>query len=126
MSYSETTVKKSAFVFFLIHLSIPCLAQSGAFEINQACVSSGCFDGDSAGFPVVANAPGVYVLTSDLTTNDATQTLINITTDNVTLDLKGFTIKGPNVCTGEGVSCENESLAGNGVTSYNRNILVIN
>ena len=50
-------------------LALPILASDGAVEINQACAeNTGCFSGDTAGFPVTidASAGRSYRLTSDL------------------------------------------------------------
>ena len=35
-------------------------ADQGSLEINQLCVASGCFAGDSPGFPVEITQPGSY------------------------------------------------------------------
>ncbi len=121
------TTSKLSFLIGLTCLFLPiAYSADGAFEINQACVAQGCFEGDSSEFPIVIEAPGFYMLTSDLTTDDATKTLVEIRSQNVTLDLRGFTIGGPNNCTGEGIDCENESLAGHGVWSNQRNVVVRN
>jgi hypothetical protein len=42
------------------------MAVDGVLEINQACVSVGCFPGDLAGFPVTISSTGSYRLTSSL------------------------------------------------------------
>jgi len=44
-----------------------CHACDGAYEINQACVDTACFSGDTAGFPVTIATPAAYRLSSDLT-----------------------------------------------------------
>jgi hypothetical protein len=51
-------------------------------------------------FPLVISQPGSYVLVSNITVPDANTTAISITADNVTLDLGGFSIFGPTVCSG--------------------------
>ena len=66
----------------------------------------------SPGFPVTISQPGSYRLTGNLEVADAASTAIHITADNVTLDLNGFTISGPNVCTGSPVRC---TFSGTGV-----------
>jgi hypothetical protein len=86
----------------------PSFAVDGALEINQACaVNSGCFDGDTAGFPVTINAPGAYTLTSSLSVT-AVESAIRISANvsGVTIDLNGFEVVGPVVCTGEGSSID--------------------
>ena len=60
--------------------------------------------GDAAGFPVTLSQPGSYVLTSNLTVSNANTHAIDITVDDVTVDLNGFVIQGPTVCTGGGSS----------------------
>jgi hypothetical protein len=49
---------------------------------------------DASGFPIVINQPGSYYLTSNIN-GVANQPGIVITSDNVTLDLMGFTLDGP-------------------------------
>ena len=67
-------------------------AVDGVIEINQTCaVNTGCFAGDSPGFPVDINAAGSYRLTSDLSLTDA-DSGIRVSSSNVSIDLNGFTI----------------------------------
>jgi hypothetical protein len=73
-------------------------ASEGVLEINATCAAVGCFAGDAAGLPVEIIHPGSYRLTSTLVTTDPNQTLISITSSEVTLDLGGFALKGPNFC----------------------------
>ena len=74
-------------------------ATDGVIEINQArALAGGVTAGDTAGFPVTISVPGSYRLTGNLTVPDANTTAINIRSDNVSLDLNGFTIAGPNTC----------------------------
>jgi len=54
--------------------------------------------GDTPGFPVTLSLPGSYRLTSNLTVPVGADGIL-ITAENVTLDLNGFTIKGPGSCT---------------------------
>lgn len=77
--------------------ALPALATNGVMEINQACVSDGCFAGDAPGFPVTLASEGSYRLTSNLSglsTLGVGQEvpLIEITADDVSLDLGGFTV----------------------------------
>jgi hypothetical protein len=86
-------------------------SSDGILEINQACaVNTGCFNGDTAGFPVTLTSSGSYLLTSNLNVSgepspqDVTAILIQ-PTDHVTLDLNGFLISGPGVVgTGDGIN----------------------
>ncbi|NDY94404.1 right-handed parallel beta-helix repeat-containing protein [Wenzhouxiangella limi] len=74
------------------------LASDGALEINHACVELGCFPGDGPGLPVEVRVPGKYILTSNIETSDPDATVLSIFSNNVRLDLNGFTLKGPNQC----------------------------
>lgn len=83
-------------------------ASDGVLEINQTCaVSSGCFSGDTAGFPVTidGSAGRSYVLTSDLEVDDAGTDGIFISTARVSIDLNGFAMTGPTVCSGTPTTC---------------------
>lgn len=110
------------FVFFS-HCSF---AQSGAFEINQACVQDGCFSGDSPGFPVTLQEPGTYLLTSDLQVDDPTVTAIVFRADNVSLDLNRFTVSGPVQCTGEPASCDQDGPAVGVDGGFHENLRIAN
>lgn len=98
----------------------PAQAVDGVLEINQSCaVTGGCFGGDSAGFPVQIVNPGSYRLTGDLTVDDGDTTGIRIATAHVTIDLNGFSITGPAVCSGQPVtSCTNDG-SGDGILATN-------
>ncbi|MBK7952127.1 MAG: right-handed parallel beta-helix repeat-containing protein [Deltaproteobacteria bacterium] len=83
-------------------------ASDGIVEINQTCATTaGCFPGDTPGFPVTITKRGSYRLTSNL---DVSTTVSGIVFDpldpnvdpGATLDLGGFTVRGPVTCTGEG------------------------
>lgn len=80
------------------------LAADGALEINQACVATGCFPGDTPGFPVQAPANGSYRLTSNLTLPDANTTGISLGSGS-SLDLGGFSVIGTASCTGSPAAC---------------------
>ena len=73
-------------------------AGPGAVEINQASVAAG------GGFPRTIDQPGSYVLTSDLVVPTVNTTAISITAEGVTLDLGGFSIRGPVTCSGDGTT----------------------
>jgi len=92
----------------LVFLAPPALAADGVTEINQAkAIAGGVVAGDTAGFPVSLSGPGSYVLTSDLTLIDPNLTAIELTGDEITLDLNGFALIGPVTCTsaGSNLSC---------------------
>jgi hypothetical protein len=100
------------FVVAVLALAAPAFAGDGRGEINQACVATGCFAGDSPRFPVEITAPGSYLLTSNLSVPDAATAGISIGVADVSLDLAGFALQGPVVCSGEPVtSC---APSGNG------------
>ncbi|MBA1145645.1 right-handed parallel beta-helix repeat-containing protein [Ectothiorhodospiraceae bacterium WFHF3C12] len=93
------------------------MAGDGAIEINAACVPDGCFAGDDPGFPVEIASSGSYVLTSNLAVSDAVTTAIVIDSNNVTLDLNGFTVGGPVECSGTPATCST-SGTGIGIDGY--------
>jgi len=83
-------------------------AVDGRIEINQArALAGGVTPGDTPGFPVTLSTRGSYVLTSNLTVTDPASDGIQATVNGVTIDLNGFEVAGPVVCTGLGsaISC---------------------
>jgi len=69
---------------------------------------------------------GSYQLQGNFVTTNANRTAILVTADNVTIDLNGFAIIGPNVCTGVPLVCNN-SGTGIGIDANDRqNIKVYN
>ncbi len=117
-------------------LSLPAMAVDGVLEINQACVSVGCFPGDLAGFPVTISSTGSYRLTSslDVTGEGSPQSVsaISVTAGDATLDLNGFSILGPVTCSGGSptspvTSCAPSGGSGNGIgTSPNTQVVIRN
>lgn len=105
---------KHLFALLLLFASSLAFAVDGAREINAACVSFGCFDGDSSGFPVTITQAGKYVLTSNLT-QSGNLDVIEITAFDVSLDLNGFLIDGPAICTGTPVTSCSNTGAGYGI-----------
>jgi hypothetical protein len=102
-------------------------AKEGVIQINQArAIEGGVTAGDTAGFPVTISASGTYVLTGDLQPPDTATTAISVTADWVTIDLNGFEIAGPNVCTwnGSGVDCTATST-GDGINAPGREGLTV-
>jgi hypothetical protein len=86
---------------FLLFLALagPALAVDGVLEINQTCaINTGCFSGDTPGFPVTISSSGSYRLTSNLTTVLDNTDAISGTAPNpagdVTIDLNGFAVTG--------------------------------
>ena len=100
-------MRRLALCFLLIVLASPALGVDGVLEINQAqALAGGVTASDTAGFPVTLDAPGSYVLTSGLNTSSGSQTGIEITADDVTLDLNGFEIRGAISCSTTGAASE--------------------
>jgi len=83
-------------------------ASDGVIEINQArALAGGITSTDTPGFPVTIAESGSYRLTGDLEPSGAAGVQVVAPAKDVTVDLGGFTIRGPNVCTPQtpGVSC---------------------
>lgn len=81
-------------------------ASDGVLEINQTCaVQTGCFAGDTAGLPVTISASGSYRLTSNLVVPDENTDGIVVDTENVSIDLAGFEIRGVVVCSEPPIAC---------------------
>ncbi len=81
----------------IVGLGSPVHAVDGVIEVNQAKVLvGGITAGDGPNYPVSINDPGSYRLTSDLVVTPGIDG-VDINTDNVTLDLNGFTIFGSGV-----------------------------
>lgn len=75
-------------------LTIPAMANDGVLEINQTCaVETGCFPGDSPGFPITITTSGSFLLTSNLSVGDPNVDGIVLST-TATLDLGGFELSG--------------------------------
>jgi hypothetical protein len=100
-------------VFALATISTSLYAVDGVILIEPSRVRQGNITpGDAPGFPVTIAQSGSYRLTGNLAVPDAATTAIEITADNVTLDLNGFSIIGPNVCMPNPTRC---SIAGTGI-----------
>ncbi len=96
-----------AAVLFVVALDIaPALAVDGVIEINSAVVAQ-------SGFPYTISAPGSYRLTGNLNNVPSGSDGIDVTADNVTIDLNGFAIIG-------------QSGSGNGISSSNNQVTVRN
>jgi hypothetical protein len=103
-------------------------AQEGVTEIDQARALAGSVTpGDGAGFPVTLSAPGAYRLSGSLTSTNPDFAIVRITSDDVMLDLAGFSLVGPTTCTGSPVTaCNATGLGGGVVASGQRNVTVRN
>jgi hypothetical protein len=93
-------------------------AVDGVVLIDQnRALAGNVTPGDTAGFPVTITRSGSYRLSGNLTVPDAGTSAIVITVDNVTVDLNGFSIIGPTVCTGSPLTCS-PTGSGDGVGVY--------
>lgn len=107
--------------------SAPAYAVDGVVLINQNTIINGlpgCPGPNPGGFPIVICQPGSYRLSGNLTVPANTDG-IAINSDNVTLDLNGFSITGPETCTGLPVtSCT--AANGNGILTEKDDVTVRN
>jgi len=108
----------------LLTASMSAHAVDGEILITQAKALAGnVTPGDAPGFPVTISQPGKYKLAGNLTVNDMGTTGIFITSPDVTLDLNGFVLRGPNTCSAGNYpyvdSCDSDAMSefgrGNGV-----------
>lgn len=111
-----------SFVVLLALASTALVASDGRIEINQVnALAGGVTPGDTPGFPVTISVGGSYVLTSDLDltvvgANANDTTAIDASQSDpapVSIDLNGFTIRGPTDCEAT-VPCTNTG-AGSGI-----------
>ena len=104
-------------------------AVDGVVLINQNTSVSGLSGCPHSGFPIIICKSGSYRLAGNLTLMSVNNDAIQITANNVALDLNGFTISGPVTCTtGPPFKC---STTGTGIgikdpTRSRRNITVRN
>src|SRR5438046_155584 len=91
-------------------------AVDGVVLIDQnRALAGGVTPGDAPGFPVTLSVAGSYRLSGNLTVPDENTNAIVVSADNVTIDLNGFSILGPVVCSGNPVSCNFTTGTGTGV-----------
>ena len=107
------------------------MAVDGTKLIDHAkALAGGVTPGDAPGYPVTISQPGSYRLSSNLTVPNANTTAIEISADDVTVDLNGFAILGPTICTSFPVSSCAPTGTGFGITTGvapdRRNIAVHN
>jgi hypothetical protein len=91
---------------FILLLMLACLptpshAGDGRFELNHEAALKGIpAIGDSApGYPITISQQGSYILTGDLEQSDPNVDVLEITADDVSIDLNGFAIRGSTTCT---------------------------
>lgn len=111
-----TTTAAVLFTGLLVAASI----SAAPLEINQEVVEQGLAPCDTTpGFPCQIVASGSYRLSSDLVSTDPDVHIIEITADDVTLDLGGFSLRGPASCAWDGaVHCIHTGV-GDGVHASN-------
>lgn len=110
----------------VLFLSSPAVAADGVVEINQTCaISTGCFSGDAAGFPITidGSAGSSYRLTSDLVLPDVNTTGIVVTAPSIQIELSGFAIARDGCLQ---TDCTAATGAGYGIQATVRNLTVRN
>lgn len=106
------------------------VSADGVKEIHPLCVQTGCFDGDTPGFPVQITQPGSYRLTGNLDVSGQPSATdvdgIWINSADVELDLNGYSVRGPVSCTfnGSGVGCSVPEGTGDGIRIFERGVTV--
>ena len=121
-------LQRSSLLLILGVCAIPLSAVDGVVLINQnAALAGNVTPGDTPGFPITISAPGSYRLSGNLTVPDANTTAIQVSADNVTIDLNGFSIIGPVVCSGFPVTSCTPAGTGFGIKSgLATNVTVLN
>jgi len=103
------------------------LAVDGVLEINNArAVAGGVTPGDTPDYPVTIDQPGSYRLTGDLFVSGTNRTVVQITADDVTLDLNGFSVRCLFLftpCAGNGTGIGIDAVSAKNVTVRNGNVL---
>lgn len=108
-------------ILAVVFVSPSVLAVDGVVLINQSIVNG------AGGFPYTISQPGSYKLSGNLTVPNANTTAIQISADNVSLDLNGFSILGPTVCSGTpGAGCSPTGTGFGVAASGHRGISVEN
>jgi hypothetical protein len=113
----------AVFICAALLLCAPAFAIDGQIVINQSTVMA------AGGFPYIITQPGSYKLSGNLVVSGGTDG-IDITASNVTIDLNGFTIRGPVTCIGQGntLSCSSSVTGriGSGIVSSGDNTTIRN
>lgn len=106
-------------------------AADGVLEINHTCaLQTGCFDGDSPGYPVTidGSAGRSYRLTSDLPIPGANVTGVLLSGNDIAVDLNGFSVFR-SACSAATTNCTPSSGTGSAIdraNSTNRGLSVRN
>ena len=102
-------MKTRSFLLTIV-VAIACLpgvtrAVDGTIEINQLrAIAGGITATDTPGFPITLDAPGQYRLTGNIEQSSDAAAIFHVTSHDVRLDLNGFTVRGPNACSGTPVT----------------------
>lgn len=126
MRLSNTHARAGALLAMLAAGAVALRATDGVVLINQAAaLNGGVTPGDAPGFPVTIVVSGSYRLSSNLTVPNASTDAIQIFADDVTIDLNGFSIIGPVVCTNFPTTCTNtgSGIGINGNAAFNTKVL---
>lgn len=110
-------------------VAAPAFAVDGLVEINQASVNQGGItSGDLPGFPVTISQRGSYRLTSDLTLLSSSNAIdgIVITSDDVTIDLNGFTLRCSEPAIPQSFVCRGLGATGDGIVVRGENVRIHN
>lgn len=92
-------LNKRVLLFVAFLLAAPLTVQAQVVALDQSKALAGNITpGDAPGFPISINRPGSYRLTGAITTAAANEIAVEVNARDVTLDLAGFTIKGPVTC----------------------------
>lgn len=116
-------MKWTTYTFIIAIFMTAVNTASAQFLIDENCAINslgGCFPGDNPGYPVTISSPGTYRLTSNLTTTQTATNIINIESNDVTIDLNGFSLIGPLTCSGPTPTCTPASNPlGDGIKTTN-------
>lgn len=105
-----------ALALVIAGLSCDLYAVDGIVLIDQnRALAGGVTPGDAPGFPVTISVAGSYRLSGSLRVPDANTTAILISAHQVKIDLNGFSISGPTVCTGSPVTACSPTGPGVGI-----------
>jgi hypothetical protein len=110
-------------------MTLPALAVDGVVEINMARVAAGGITtGDFGGFPVSITERGSFRLTSDLVVPSGAGAIV-VSSDDVTIDLNGFTIVSGGGSLTDGISIANQKnveIRNGTIRSFTRNGIFTN
>lgn len=121
MMRSGSTCGVLATLGFLLVSASASFAVDGVLEINQTCaVGTGCFAGDTAGYPITITAGGSYRLTSNLVVPDDDTDGIRISTSDVAIDLNRFAVIR-SACVNQTAICRPNSGTGSGIETTTTN-----